>query len=895
MKFDRLQLENFKCYDELDVELRRGVTVIHGLNGSGKSTILDACFFALYGAAALETTLEDVITMGQTEATVDLFFVHQGSMHHIHRRIAFSGDQVKTAACTLETADRTIDGARDVTTYVESMLRMDAEAFVNCAYVRQGEVNKLIHASPTDRQDMIDELLQLGRLEDYRERMRSVRLGIGDVRSELVGTIQELENQVSEKEAKQLPDRLNTLETTLESIESQRTDLEDKRDAAETAKKEAEELLAQLAETKTDRSQLAEEIEELTSTISQTAEERESMAERIATLRDTASTIAREIEATTEELDLEDADEETIEGAIESLESSRDEIGEELREVSIAKQQAKSAATAHREAAESAESEAERAETALESVKHTLEEEREALAERQRRLNELEADRDELLEQFARSDVDRRSASDHLETIREQQRKLQDRQAQRNAALEAAETAVEDAEALLEAGKCPTCGQPVDDSPHVDGIADRRETMAAIEDELADITEELELVADELETYRELAEAADRIDRLDDRIETTTELVAERESTLTDLEDRLDDLTARIDEQRTIVTTRSEQAEAAQEQADSAQYKLETLDEQRSRIDNDLEQLRSLHRRVDELEDIRDDIEQLEHRRRDLETLNDERRDRLADLRERKLELDEAFDPDRIERATSNRDRADAVIERVTSALDELTEREDAVRDAIGGVRRELDELDDRRERLGSMRDRLDAIDTAYDDAESLQDLYGGLRAELRRQNVATLERMLNETFDLVYQNDSYDRIDLSDAYELTVFQKDGQPLRPDHLSGGERALFNLSLRCAIYRLLAEGIDGTAPMPPLILDEPTVFLDAGHVTRLVTLIDEMRSIGVEQIVVVSHDDELVNAAADLITVEKEATTNRSSVTRNAIGPREALALDQSDD
>jgi exonuclease SbcC len=69
-------------------------------------------------------------------------------------------------------------------------------------------------------------------------------------------------------------------------------------------------------------------------------------------------------------------------------------------------------------------------------------------------------------------------------------------------------------------------------------------------------------------------------------------------------------------------------------------------------------------------------------------------------------------------------------------------------------------------------------------------------------------------------------------------------------------------------------------MPPLILDEPTVFLDSGHVTQLLDLVEHMRDeVGVEQILVVSHDDELVGAADDLVRVEKDATSNRSTVER----------------
>ena len=155
----------------------------------------------------------------------------------------------------------------------------------------------------------------------------------------------------------------------------------------------------------------------------------------------------------------------------------------------------------------------------------------------------------------------------------------------------------------------------------------------------------------------------------------------------------------------------------------------------------------------------------------------------------------------------------------------------------------------------------------------------------LRERNVSTLERLLNETFEQLYRNDAYDRISLDEDYALSITQKDGEVLAPMQLSGGERAIFNLSLRCAIYRLLAEGVEGAAPMPPLMLDEPTVFLDEGHVGRLIQLLDTMRDIGVEQTLVVSHHESLVDAAAQLIAVEKDPTTNRSTaILRGTLTP-----------
>ncbi|MFC6730100.1 chromosome segregation protein, partial [Natronoarchaeum mannanilyticum] len=291
------------------------------------------------------------------------------------------------------------------------------------------------------------------------------------------------------------------------------------------------------------------------------------------------------------------------------------------------------------------------------------------------------------------------------------------------------------------------------------------------------------------------------------------------------------------------------------------------------------ERLESLRDVLDELDDAEADIEDLREKRAAKADLNDERRQRLSEKKERKRALEDEFDADRVEEARAEKKRAANYVEQAESTLEDLREERDDLIDRIGGVRNELDELESLRERRERLVERRDALDSLYEEAEQLQETYGDLRAELRQRNVETLERMLNETFDLVYQNDSYSHIELDGEYELTVYQKDGEPLDPEQLSGGERALFNLSLRCAIYRLLAEGIDGAAPMPPLILDEPTVFLDSGHVAQLVELVGSMRDLGVEQIVVVSHDEELVGAADAVVHVRKDPTTNRSTVER----------------
>ncbi|WP_176697310.1 AAA family ATPase, partial [Halorubrum sp. SD626R] len=202
----------------------------------------------------------------------------------------------------------------------------------------------------------------------------------------------------------------------------------------------------------------------------------------------------------------------------------------------------------------------------------------------------------------------------------------------------------------------------------------------------------------------------------------------------------------------------------------------------------------------------------------------------------------------------------------------------------------EMRGLEDLREEREALAGRGDALEAVHAEAGELGAMYGDRSAEVRQRNVTELERTLNETFEVVYGNDAYAHIELDGEYVLTVYQKDGEALDPEQLSGGERALFNLSLRCAIYRLLSEGIEGAAPTPPLILDEPTVFLDSGHVSRLVRLVEEMRGFGVRQILIVSHDDELVGAADELVIVEKDPRSNRSTVRREDAAELDVASL-----
>ncbi|MFC7135119.1 MULTISPECIES: DNA double-strand break repair ATPase Rad50 [Salinibaculum] len=889
MRFERVRLENFKCYGDADLHLDRGVTVIHGLNGSGKSSLLEACFFALYGSKALNKTLDEVVTIGADGAVVELWFTHAGESYHIERRLSVRDERTHTTKAVLEGPEGTYEGATDVRRRVAELLRMDNEAFVNCAYVRQGEVNKLINASPSQRQDMLDDLLQLGKLEDYRERASQARVGVGRVRDDKQGALSQVDEQIAEKEAQDLHGRLNALQSELAEVESDIERFDENREQAEGTLADAESVLEEYEQRREELDDLESDIEDLREKIQATESERERLADELTEVRDRRAEATERRDALLAEADVDEATTEAVETRIEDLDADIEALRERITDQSVEKQEHDGEAEAAEERADDLEAEAEQNREEAAEVESAVADARDLLAEKREQLDDLAERIESHREAFADAPVAEGEAADHRDQVTNELADVRETRAETEAELSNAEERLAEAESLLEAGKCPECGQPVEGSPHVESIEERREAVEDLEFRLEELREREETVEAKREEAEALAERESTIERLENDRENVAQLVEEKEKSLSEKETQVDRLREEADELEAEAEAKREEAAEAREKATACQEAIAECNQEKAALSERVDRLESLAETIETIADHEERIADLRETRAEKAEVNDERREHLADKRDRRAELQEEFDEDRVEEARGEKGRAESYLEKVEAKLADLREERDRLQNDIGGVTAEIEELEALRERREDLSETVEQLDSLYDEAEQLQEMYGTLRAELRQRNVETLERMLNETFDLVYENDSYSRIELDGEYQLTVYQKDGETLDPDQLSGGERALFNLSLRCAIYRLLAEGIEGAAPMPPLILDEPTVFLDSGHVSQLVALVDEMRSLGVEQILLVSHDEELVGAADDLVRVRKNATTNRSTVERAETADAEILA------
>ncbi|HWC27829.1 MAG TPA: AAA family ATPase, partial [Solirubrobacteraceae bacterium] len=68
----RLRLRNFRSYERAEVELGRGLTVVHGRNGAGKTNLLEALYFGCTGRSCRTSNEREVVRFGASTARVEI-------------------------------------------------------------------------------------------------------------------------------------------------------------------------------------------------------------------------------------------------------------------------------------------------------------------------------------------------------------------------------------------------------------------------------------------------------------------------------------------------------------------------------------------------------------------------------------------------------------------------------------------------------------------------------------------------------------------------------------------------------------------------------------------------------------------------------------------------------
>jgi DNA repair protein SbcC/Rad50 len=176
-----LTLKNFLSYREVTLDFRGlHVACVCGSNGAGKSSLLEAIAWCIWGQSRVSAE-DDIVRQGAIEAQVSFCFELGGQTYRIIRSRRRA--QLSALEFQIETEGRfktlTQKGVRATQHYILTQLKIDYETFVNAAYLRQGRADEFMLKRPGDRKQVLADLLKLDRYdslaEQAKERARSYK------------------------------------------------------------------------------------------------------------------------------------------------------------------------------------------------------------------------------------------------------------------------------------------------------------------------------------------------------------------------------------------------------------------------------------------------------------------------------------------------------------------------------------------------------------------------------------------------------------------------------------------------------------------------------------------------------------------------------------------------
>ena len=249
MKPKRIELEGFTAYRKrtvIDFE-EADLFVIVGATGSGKSSIIDAMIFALYGSVPRfddQKLVQPVISQGMNEARVCCQFALDGNDYaatRIVRRSASDPSKATTKEARLESGGDVIaSGAPEVTQAVVDRLGLTFDQFTRCVVLPQGAFARFLHDKPKARQDLLNRLLGLDLYERLaaraRDAQRDAGAGAEAYETQAAGLAEYTETREQEAEA-----RSRSVETLAARFRTERASTEEMAREAKTLDRDADE------------------------------------------------------------------------------------------------------------------------------------------------------------------------------------------------------------------------------------------------------------------------------------------------------------------------------------------------------------------------------------------------------------------------------------------------------------------------------------------------------------------------------------------------------------------------------------------------------------------------------------------------------------------------------
>jgi len=262
----KLGMRNFMCYrDNVPPLSFDGIhtVCICGDNGNGKSALIDAVTWALWGKARAKGD-DDLIHQGQAEMEVEFDFAVGEQPYRIIRKHSKPRRRRGSGQTILEFQMATGNGFRSISgnsvsqtqQKIIDILHMGYDTFKNSAYLRQGHADEFTLKRPGERKEVLADILELSFYDQLEEQAKNLAKEQEMGKAQLESIIKDISDELAHKpvyedELEQAQNELSRVDTITKEQESRLSHLRQEKEALENRKLQ----LAQLEEhiTKTER------------------------------------------------------------------------------------------------------------------------------------------------------------------------------------------------------------------------------------------------------------------------------------------------------------------------------------------------------------------------------------------------------------------------------------------------------------------------------------------------------------------------------------------------------------------------------------------------------------------------------------------------------------------
>ncbi len=202
----------------------KGLFLISGDTGAGKTTIFDAICFALYGETSGHyrdtKNLRSQYAAPGTKSYVDFYFTHQGEEYRIYRQPGYlrakqRGEgliEEKEKAVFYCGAETPQEGKTQVDRRIKELLSISFEQFKQIAMIAQGEFWELLNASTQERTEILRTIFMTERYQRLEQKLRERRNAGLNEKKRLENSVVQYFNEAAAGPKSQLAEDLQKLQ-----------------------------------------------------------------------------------------------------------------------------------------------------------------------------------------------------------------------------------------------------------------------------------------------------------------------------------------------------------------------------------------------------------------------------------------------------------------------------------------------------------------------------------------------------------------------------------------------------------------------------------------------------------------------------------------------------------